>query len=217
MYLFCISCILFTYLQIKLFNYILYCFPFATTKQKAHILSCINSLIMSIYSIYINIKFFFNDFIAVGDTINIQILILSFFTSYLLCDISIGVFYYKQYLGILTGYIHHFLYICINIYAILSNNTLIYSLYFVSEIPTFILCIGNLISTLRMDKIFGFTFLFTRIIYHSFLILIYYIPSHIFPNSVYFSNDGLIITTFLASSILILHLHWFRNWFIKYF
>lgn len=217
-WLFLTTVFIFTGFQIKFFNTLLKLFPYATTKQKAYYLSTLNSLVISLCSLYLNIQFFTSNDISYNSLI-IQVLCISFFTSYLLCDILIGLFYYKQYIGILTGYIHHLIYICINILSIWLNSTLVYTLFLISEIPTIFLCIGNLNSKFRIDKLFGFLFFITRICYHIFLITLYYLPFDYFPMTKFFNQDSFSqkLTTTLAMSILGLHLHWFSKWYTKYF
>lgn len=214
--LFTFSFFLFCGFQIKLFKTLLSLFPYDTRKQKAFYLSTLNSFVMSLSGIYFNFILFNFDSISLASQI-IQILTISYFTSYLLCDLCIGVFYYNEYIQILTGYFHHSLYIFINIYAILTNNTFIYCLYMISEIPTFILSLGSLNNKLRMDKLFGFTFFILRIVYHSFIISLYFLPYHIFPITRFFNQDAKFLATVIGSGILGLHFHWFSNWYSKYF
>jgi hypothetical protein len=191
-------------------------FPNSSTKQKAFCLSSVNSFVISLCSGYINFVFYNYDSISLTCYI-IQILTVSYFTSYLICDLCLGVFYYSEYLDFLTAYFHHFLYIGLNIAVILTDNTFIYCLYLISEIPTFILTIGSLNNRLRMDKLFGFVFFSTRIIYHSFLISLFYLPNNFFPMTKFFNPEIRSLATFLASSILGLHFYWFSKWYTKYY
>jgi len=184
---------------------------YSSSKQKAYYLSTLNALILSIISVYLNIDFFYLTPISFFSQI-LCILHISYFTSFLFSDILLGLVFYKEHIGILTGYIHHFIYILINIYAIFTNNMFFYSLFFVSEIPTFILSIGQIHHKFRMNLTFGFTFFTTRILYHSFLI---YTLFH--KNSSYYVNQEYVVNVFIISSlVLVLHIYWFSKWVIKY-
>lgn len=215
-FLFFTSLFLFCIFQVKVFNSLILLFPNSSSKQKAFYLSTLNSFILSLSSLYFNFIFFNHDTLSLNTNI-IQVLTMSFFTSYLICDLYLAIFNYKQHIDLLTGYIHHSFYIFITIYALLNNNTFLYCLYFISEIPTFILCLGNLSKSLRMDKIFGFLFFTIRIVYHSFLISLYFLPNDYFSMTRFLNPELKFITTFFATSILGLHFYWFSNWYNKYF
>lgn len=213
--LFLSSLIPFIMLQIKVFFICQKMFPLYNTKQKAYFLSTFNSLVLSLLGIYFNIQFFYNN-VSVVFLYCLQLISIIFFTSYLCSDILVGLYFYKQHINFTTGYFHHFIYICINIYAVLSNNTFFYTLYFISEIPTFILSLGSVNPKFRMNKLFGFTFFITRILYHSFVISLYFLPSNFFPMTDMFNVESRKSVTIISTSILGLHCHWFIKWYAKY-
>ena len=213
--LYVFSFIIFTYFQSKSFLNLLKIYPNTTPKQQSHYLSLLNAFITSISGIYLNFDFFHSSSISDSRQI-IQILTISYFISYLVCDMTLGFVFYKKEIQILTGYIHHSLYIFISIYSIFSDNTLLYCLYFVSEIPTFLLSIGTINSKFRTNKIFGFLFFLTRIVYHSFLMSIYFLPD-IFPMAKFLNTERQYTLTILSLSILGLHCFWFYKWYTKYF
>jgi hypothetical protein len=181
-----------------------------TTKQKAYILSCKSALTLFFIGIISNISFMKNGFDIhqylqnlTETEITIQKLGVLFFTGYLLSDTIIGTVYYKRFMQSLSGYIHHYVYILINI-ILLSNDSKwisLYMLYMISELPTFILSVGSFDNSYRKDKLFGFTFLLTRILYHAFLT--WQLKSYTLP-------------FLLSSLILCLHVYWFQNWCKKY-
>jgi hypothetical protein len=211
--LFILGFLFFTFLNIRLFSTLSIIFPFATTKQEAHYLSTVNSIILSIFAIYTNVQFFYYDYIISKFW---QVLLISFFTSYLFCDLYLGILFYKRYIGFLTGYIHHTIYICVSFYSIWSDQTLLYCLYYIFEIPSVILCLGNLTPSLRMDKLFGISFFLVRILYHLFLISIYFLPSSIFPMLDNINRENILPIVIFTLSILNLHFYWFYKWYIKY-
>lgn len=215
-FLYLISFIIFFFIQSKIFLNLIKKNPNATIKQKAHYLSTLNAFVTSISGIYLNLDFFYSSTLSVYNQF-IQIITISYFTSYLICDILFGIIFYKQQIQILTGYIHHAIYLFVSLYSIINENTLLYSLYFICEIPSFILFIGSLNSNLRMDKLFGFLFFITRIIYHSFLISLYYLPINYFPMIQFLNMESRNTITIISSLILGLHIHWFSKWVIKYY
>ena len=214
MYLFILSFLSFGFLQIRLFFQLMKIFPYCTSKQQAYYLSTLNSIIISFLSTYLNFHFIYSNNLTISlDWISI--LTVSYFTSYLLCDLILGVIFYNQHIGVLTGYVHHTLYIFINIYSIYTENTFIYALYLISEIPTILLCVGNLNKSLRTNYLFGFVFFLFRIVYHSFLISLLYQSDTIFPMIKYLNIEYRSTITFLATSILGLHFYWFFKWMNK--
>lgn len=181
-----------------------------TTKQKAYILSIRTSLLLTLYSLYYTRIFLYKS----GSNINtyqsnltsldklLHKNVILFFTSYLIMDISIGNLCYPQYMTSISGNIHHTIYIFINYLIFKLNLQYIYILFFLEELPTVLLSIGQFNHRYRNDNLFGFVFFKTRILYHVFLLYKTYGLSN--------------ISSFLSFLVLLLHTHWFKTWVQKY-
>ncbi len=175
-------------------------------KKSSYILTIRASITLFILSMYL----LYNYILDTDSFINyknknihfIQIFTILYFISYLISDIFIGKKFYHDEMQGLSGYIHHYTYIYINIVVLLTKTYNIFTLFLLEELPTFFLGIGSINEKYRNNKLFGLVFLLTRIIYH--IILIYL-----------FRNNSLI----LYPSIIIssLHLYWFFLWIKKYF
>jgi hypothetical protein len=188
---FCIEQCVFYY-NIKHLN------PDLSEKQKAYILSLKTAILMIVIGLTFNINNIFNLQLDLEFT---GILSVLFFTSYLIMDLTIGIFEYKEHIDLLSGYIHHIVYILINGLSIYYGLFDKYLLFMISEIPTVILNLGSISKSYRNDYLFGATFFLTRILFHSYLI--------------YSLADSYLILFFGMLS-LGLHLWWFKNWSVKY-
>lgn len=181
-------------------------------KQLAYFTSCKVSMTMFVFSCFFNILFIYNNFdiqlyknsILLGNFTHLINLIILYFISYLFFDVTIGSIYYKNNIDILSGYIHHIVYFFISIYAIYTNNQAIYLLFFIEEFPTFVLGLGSYNKRYRHNNLFGFSFLFFRIIYH--IILTY---------TIVIGNDKTILPFSIMA--LCLHVYWWKNWITKYY
>lgn len=177
-----------------------------TQRQKAHIMSIKVSITLFLLSLYFNYKFMtsesYIDELNSGDLFFINLTVL-YVISYFIMDCLVGYFEYHKYLCSLSGYTHHIVYTFISLLSINYNVASSFILYFIEELPTYILSIGNYHSHLRSDNLFGITFLMTRIIYHCYLIIYTYTAHPLF-----------IILGFLS---FCLHSYWFKNWLNKYF
>jgi hypothetical protein len=167
-------------------------------KQKAYILSLKTAILMIVIGIIYNINYSLNLQLDLEFT---GILSVLYFTSYLIMDLAIGIFEYKDYIDILSGYIHHIMYILINCITLYYNIFDKYLLFMISELPSLILNLGCIEKSYRNNYLFGSTFFVTRILYHSFL--------------VYSLSESYLILFFGMLSLL-LHLWWFKNWTVKY-
>lgn len=107
----------------------------------------------------------------------------------------------RKNLNILTGYIHHTTFICLIIYVKTTNETNLIYMLLPFEIPTLLLDLSRIYKTKALDYSFGISFFAFRII-HNILI--------ISTLTSYYQPYALIVT-----ALLVLHLHWFRNWYIK--
>ena len=181
-----------------------------TTKQQAYILSIKSSICMFCIGLLYNYKWLLSNFCL--DTYHnnltsydhiIQKLVIIYFSSYLIMDSVIGAIYYKKYMQSLSGYIHHFVYLCINVIAISTKQYPFFLLFMLEELPTILLSVGSYNHTYRSDLLFGITFFLTRIVFHVFLIYNLY------------RNNCMLVFNF-AVCVLFLHIYWFHGWIKKY-
>lgn len=193
---FLITCFFFAYNSIVFLSY--YNSKKYTQKQLAHIISCRTSLALFIISFFLNVSFWQSAYLQEQF---ISYLSTLYFMGYLVFDIVFGTLYYKPYMNILTSYVHHFIYLWISSYALITNNTHIYIMFFIEELPTFVLCLGKCNPQYRKDNLFGYSFFILRILYHSILALL-------------LLNN--ITTKLLALFPLGMHIYWFSIWFSKY-
>jgi hypothetical protein len=191
------------------YRFICYIRKDLTTKQKAYILSLKSSLTLLLIGIYFNYYYFasgfneenFYNILETKNGLNFGILVVLYFTAYLIMDVYIGRTEYPEYMKVLSGNFHHIVYTFVNIASLYMGVYPLYLLMMLSEIPTFILALGSFDSQFRNDQLFGITFLLTRIVYH--IILTWTFRKH----SMYL---------YLSLAALGLHLYWFYGWVKKY-
>lgn len=184
--------------------------PDLTEKQRAYILSIKSSLSMFLIGVYFNYHYFtskcneslFFDNLESKGGMDFGKVIALYFTAYLIMDLYIGHYDYRKYMDSLSSYFHHIVYSIINILALYTGIFHVYFLHMLSELPTFIMAIGQFDTNYRNDNLFGLTFFLTRILYHIFLTWT-------------FRHNTLILGLSLAA--LCLHIYWFKGWFTKYF
>lgn len=186
--------VLFTYFLItnKIFYNIITNSNKLTLKQKSHVLSFKNAIVLSLFSIFFVFQFFKNN------TLHpiLSEIVLVYFTSYLVSDLVIGYNDYPNNLHLLEGYIHHSAYVLINIFSLTTLYTPIYTLFLIAEIPTALLSYYNLFDKPKNKKLFSNLFLLFRIIG---LIAL-----------VFFTLDVPIIKYF-ALPIICLHIYWYNK------
>lgn len=86
-------------------------------------------------------------------------------------DLSLGMIYYRNKIGLLTGWIHHITYIIVLIWAISNQFCSIFIMMCILEVPTFLLALGSMRVRLRRDALFAASFVLTRILFHAYAIL----------------------------------------------
>lgn len=75
-----------------------------------------------------------------------------------------------QHINLLTGYIHHTVYILVMLIALSTHQTYVFSLAAFLELPTFMLALSNLAPIyFRNDLVFAIVFFVTRIAFHSWV------------------------------------------------
>lgn len=184
--------------------------PDLTEKQKAHILSIKNTLGMCLIGLYFNYHYFtskcnetlyFTNLESKGGMDFGKVIVL-YFTAYLIMDLYIGHYDYRKYMHTLTSYFHHTIYCFINMISLYFGIFPVYLLHMFSELPAFIMGIGQFDIKYRNDNLFGLTFFLTRILYHIYLTWT-------------FRHNNIVLGLSLAT--LTLHFYWFKGWITKYF
>jgi hypothetical protein len=122
----------------------------------------------------------------------------NYITAYFTYDLVTGHLTDNKNFGLLTGYIHHSVYILLLLHLRLTNESHLIYYFLPFEIPTAILDFKKLVpvQSTYLSNIFGLTFVVFRLIYNAYLITQ-------MPNAYYSS-----ITTLM----LALHAYWFSIW-----
>ncbi|KAF9219091.1 hypothetical protein BS17DRAFT_811338 [Gyrodon lividus] len=143
--------------------------PFCTTiKQRSWILTTLSSAVMSLCSLPLFLEYTR----ASGDLKNVSTSSIytdsvgRFFQAYLIADLTMGLLHYRSKVNLLTGWIHHSIYIFIVEYAVRMRWSHIFCLCAIMEIPTFMLAVASINARLRSDVLFVVCFLITRIALH---------------------------------------------------
>jgi len=176
-------------------------------RARSWILSLASSLTMSICGVIYSVKFF--NQIYYSGMHNLEIFVISddelsrticiFFKVFLFIDIIIGMLDYKSQVQFLSGWFHHIFYAGFLSWILTRNLSVGFALVTPLEFPTFLLALGTVFPSLRTDLSFGIVFFTTRILYHGFVIYLFYQFE----------------TVMLWPTILALwglHWHWFLGW-----
>lgn len=78
--------------------------------------------------------------------------------------------YYRDQIQLLSGWVHHTLYLALMAWALTSHFTCGFALFLPLELPTFILALGSIYPERRSDLLFGAAFFCTRVCYHALLL-----------------------------------------------
>lgn len=175
----------------------------STVKQRSWILTTISSAAMSLSSL----PLFFHYVSSRGDLRGIRSTFWTestgrFFQAYLVADLLMGVIYYRSKINLLTGWIHHTIYIFIVGYTSHMGWSHLFTLCAVMEVPTLVLAIASLNSRFRSDVIFALSFFATRIVLHISLCASMVASRHNVTNDSY--GPGI-----LMACIFPLHAFWF--------
>lgn len=143
---------------------------------------------------------------------NLSTLICIWFALANIFDFVYGLLLYPKYLGFLTAYVHHTLFVWIMWFAPTGNGLFMtappfapaFCIMLVEELPTFILALGSVSAAMRTDLGFGVTFFLFRIVFHG------YITAY----ALYAAVTPVVIALYLLT--LTLHLNWFYAWVSKY-
>lgn len=143
---------------------------------------------------------------------NVSALVCLWFAMANICDLGFGLVFYRKYLGVLTAYIHHTVFIWMMLTAVTGNGIFVqtepfspsFTYMLIEELPTMLLALGTVLPQFRTDIGFGVTFFLLRIVYHI---------------SVMASAASVGCTKFiivLYGLTLLLHINWFYTWVTKY-
>jgi len=178
----------------------------STIKQRSWVLTSVSSAAMSLFSLPLVLQFA----IARGQLKHVPVYSLAtdsvgrFFQAYLIVDLTMGMLFYRSKVNILTGWIHHTVYVFIVEYAIQGSWSHIFCLAAVMEIPTFVLALGSIVPRLRSDVFFAACFFTTRIAFHITVCLSLLIQRHDVTN-------GALGPSIIMACIFPLHAYWFTG------
>ena len=154
-------------------------------KTKAWIISLTSSFILSIYgimsfNIFMNSGFNMDKLISsdiyatdIYASIDRQYAHQIFFVSMIL-DLVIGMIDYKSQIQLLTGWVHHIMYLIICYYFASSEYSALFVLCYIVEIPTFILGVCKFFPTVEWLKtLFTLVFFVCRICFLIFITIKY--------------------------------------------
>ncbi|KAK7451296.1 hypothetical protein VKT23_012637 [Stygiomarasmius scandens] len=181
-----------------------------TEKKLSWIITSIASLIMTLQSI----PFLYDYFESGGSVRDVRtaptlaVAANRFFQAYLVSDLTIGAFNYRSQINLLTGWVHHILYIGIVEYAIRQGWASVFSLCACMEFPTFVLGLSILVPQTRSNLFFAVSFFATRILLHVVLTLSYYMPMNrpLSPGS---QTIGSLAPALILTAVFPLHASWF--------
>ncbi|KAJ7255679.1 hypothetical protein C8J57DRAFT_1437074 [Mycena rebaudengoi] len=175
---------------------------FPAEKQRAWVLTTIASCAMTAASLP-----FMRDYltgwgiVAVQPRVEFAVVVNRFFQAYLLTDLTVGALYYRSQIGLLTGWVHHAVYILITEIAIRNAWAHIFCLCAIMELPTLLLGLMTLLPSLRSNTLFALVFFATRILFHLVLLASYALPAH--------RPAGSLFPALILASVFPLHAMWF--------
>ncbi|KAF8342781.1 uncharacterized protein EI90DRAFT_2821183, partial [Cantharellus anzutake] len=178
---------------------------YPSTKQRSWILTALASSVMSLASLP-----FLLDFVKGGKVSSlVERRWLSesacrFFQVYLFSDLSIGSLYYRDRINLLTGWVHHIVYIILMQVLLSWQWTHLFLLAAIMELPTFILSISYLFPQTRNDIFFAAVFFITRIAFHIVVII-----QLLNPGIRRATVNGSFWAPALYIVALPMHVHWF--------
>jgi len=181
---------------------------YTTPKQLSWILTTVASATMTIVSI----PFMWDYVLSGGDVKRVRTLstltytTTRIFQAYLVSDLMMGAIYYRSQVMLVTGWIHHILYVFVIQVTIERAWTQIFCLCALMELPTFLLAISSLYPRLRSNIAFAVTFFMTRILLH-----IIWCISYLIPTNRAHTTGGSILPSVMLAAMFPLHALWFRG------
>ncbi|CAO3623966.1 unnamed protein product [Mucor fragilis] len=144
-----------------------------TDKQISWILTFASSLVCTVVSVPYFVQFWQSgwDMARLGTDSNGHTAMVCFFISYLVLDLSLGSVYYRSRITVLTGWIHHPLYIGILFWLLRCRSSSFFSTNCILELPTLLLALGSFKDRWRCDLLFAASFFVLRLVFHAYMIL----------------------------------------------
>jgi hypothetical protein len=174
-------------------------FIYPESKTRVYV-SLINSIILSAYSLYSFWNFQLHDVKYFLDS-SPNYSLTNYTIGYFAADLFLGHFLDRKNLNLLSGYIHHIVFIGLATYINNTGEANIIYLFVPFEIPTMILDLTRIYESVYLNYLFASNFFIFRILYHLYLTSIMWNY-----NSIYGS---------IVILLLCVHLHWFKLWFKK--
>ena len=128
-----------------------------------------------------------------------QTWLAAYVSSYFATDLFLG--HLDRSLNLVTGYIHHSVYVGLVLYLQHNHQSNLIFLCLPFEIPTLVLDLHKMYPTYNYKPAFAATFIAFRLIANAYMI------SKVAPLGQTYSN--------IASAMLLTHVIWFTEWFIK--
>ncbi|KAF9942484.1 hypothetical protein BGZ67_001466 [Mortierella alpina] len=124
----------------------------------------------------------------------------AYFVSYLVCDLMLGMVYYRAFLDPLSGWFHHLAYLAVVSSAASQRNvSTLFAMGTPIEVSTIFLASGHIFPRLRSDILFAVSFFLSRIIY----------PVVLLPE-LYLNVESRLYWK-VAVVALMVHIHWFHK------
>lgn len=125
----------------------------------------------------------------------------NYITGFFAYDLIVGHLSDRENFNILTGYIHHSVYIALLTYLRHTNESYLIYYFLPFEIPTVLLDIKRIYPSNQINATFGISFLLFRVFYNAYVINAMPHPSY----------------AFVTILMLNLHMFWFYQWSKKHF
>jgi hypothetical protein len=174
-------------------------------KVLAYTMSLVSSLSMTSAGLFTTLPAFyasgFDVLSALSDTRHNRF-VCTFFGTFCCLDILYGLIFYPKQIDVLTGWVHHSVYLWLMYFLHSHHIQGGFSLFLIEELPTFLLALGNVSREWRTNFFFGASFFVTRLVWHGFLLVKFLaarqqVEQHLWP---------LVLLT------LLLHLYWFYGY-----
>ncbi|TXT10366.1 uncharacterized protein COLE_04300 [Cutaneotrichosporon oleaginosum] len=184
---------------------------FVGMRKRAYVLSALSSFTMTLFSLPFVYAYFTGGLPAVwaagedGWTKTLADTAVASFGTYLFAQLVVGYIAYREEVGLLTGWIHHTVYIAVMVHCAMSKQSCIFLLAAIMELPTFDLAISNLFPPVRSDERFLTLMMCTRILFNTWLLADCARPT---SRAV---TEGSWIPTVILGLALTLHASWMQG------
>lgn len=192
-------------------------------KKLSWCITCLNAGVMSVIGIcylsarlYLGDKYFpfgYNVAMQAYRTDNIATFACATFGMATLLDLLLGIVFYPKHIQLLSGWVHHTVFIWLSYFFITGNGFFmteatpfapVFGVSLMQEFPTFLLALGSLFPSCRTDLGFGITFFLLRVCLHGYF-MIYFFAARPYK---------IIIIMYLLT--MTMHLNWFYGWVKNY-